>query len=881
MFSGRKNEKSKGGQPRRGGNLSQFGLMEVPDIDGLNLGIGADDEDDGDLEAELLALTGGEGEKKQPRRGKPVVSASALDKMVNECMRDDYDEELSDEEDPELLAELSALGPAEESPPPPAPSRTAPPPPPKPAHDYRNPVPITPRQRPMAGGSNLSALLADRICMYEEAEANAKASGETSRARRFNRGLKTLHQLANALNAGKTINEEDIPPAVVVKGSGQTSGGASPAEENNPPPPEPSQSNDSPSTARAPVPPHVRDPTIPPSAILHDTAFQDPSVKVPQDLPRATPIRQEEKPKAPPLQRMASSSGSRIHRSFSSSGGSSLAHVRHNEYKMAALAAKKQGDKETAIQYMRIMKRLEPLVIAVENGQAVDLNILPGPPGSTLPPLMQRQSSQAAPSVPDPPKCDISATHVEVPSVPGGPSPPSSVLEALEQRLAKYTEQRDKAKNEENARKERMNQRIMKQYQDAIKMHKAGKPVDFDELPTPPGFPPILVGGANPTPAPAGPASAVTTQEDFGGVAAPKQPRPAAPQPLVQEKAPPPAPNVRKAPQSRVEKQLAFLTKRQAQFKQAALEAKKRGEIEQAKEYLRMYKGCDQLIEATRSGLPVDMNTVPVPPQEQISNTSIDFEMVNAEDCVTAPASVSGDVTVIYTKLEEDLIAQIKMCAQTREHFKATGDVASSNRFEQLIVHTKKDLDAVRAAFKRGDTPPRFHYENRSFNIVQCNTDLNDSDCEVIVVRGVNFNVDNPKDVDTYLKIEFPYPSENPPQDRSYVVKDTNNPEYNHKTVFSIDRKSRALARVFKRHGVKVQVIAKGGWFHRDTMIGTVKVPLVTLETKCTLHDSFDLTDERKKMVGGKLEIKIRVRNPIVAKQLEKVTEKWLVIDGF
>lgn len=39
--------------------------------------------------------------------------------------------------------------------------------------------------------------------------------------------------------------------------------------------------------------------------------------------------------------------------------------------------------------------------------------------------------------------------------------------------------------------------------------------------------------------------------------------------------------------------------------------------------------------------------------------------------------------------------------------------------------------------------------------------------------------------------------------------------------------------------------------------------------------------DDRKRMVGGKLEVKIRVRNPIVTKQLEKVSEKWLVIDGF
>lgn len=33
--------------------------------------------------------------------------------------------------------------------------------------------------------------------------------------------------------------------------------------------------------------------------------------------------------------------------------------------------------------------------------------------------------------------------------------------------------------------------RIVKQYEDAIKKHKSGKPVPFDELPTPPGFGPI------------------------------------------------------------------------------------------------------------------------------------------------------------------------------------------------------------------------------------------------------------------------------------------------------------------------------------------------------------------------------------------------------
>jgi coiled-coil and C2 domain-containing protein 1 len=61
---------------------------------------------------------------------------------------------------------------------------------------------------------------------------------------------------------------------------------------------------------------------------------------------------------------------------------------------------------------------------------------------------------------------------------------------------------------------------------------------------------------------------------------------------------------------TRQDKQLAMLLERQNMFKQAALEAKKTGEIAQAKEYLRMAKGIDPLISANKCGVPVDMDTV-------------------------------------------------------------------------------------------------------------------------------------------------------------------------------------------------------------------------------------------------------------------------------
>ena len=68
---------------------------------------------------------------------------------------------------------------------------------------------------------------------------------------------------------------------------------------------------------------------------------------------------------------------------------------------------------------------------------------------------------------------------------------------------------------------------------------------------------------------------------------------------------------------TRQEKQLALLEKRQGQFKAAALNCKKAGDMEQAKEYLRQAKGFEKLISASKGGLPVDISTIPVPPQEK------------------------------------------------------------------------------------------------------------------------------------------------------------------------------------------------------------------------------------------------------------------------
>lgn len=54
---------------------------------------------------------------------------------------------------------------------------------------------------------------------------------------------------------------------------------------------------------------------------------------------------------------------------------------RQKEYKIAALQAKKSGDTETALGFIKIAKIFDQVIQAVKEGQAVDLSDMPGPPG--------------------------------------------------------------------------------------------------------------------------------------------------------------------------------------------------------------------------------------------------------------------------------------------------------------------------------------------------------------------------------------------------------------------------------------------------------------------------------------------------------------------
>lgn len=202
---------------------------------------------------------------------------------------------------------------------------------------------------------------------------------------------------------------------------------------------------------------------------------------------------------------------------------------------------------------------------------------------------------------------------------------------------------------------------------------------------------------------------------------------------------------------SRADKQTALLQKRQLELKQAALKAKKDGDLELALDYLRQSKGIEPLINASMSGLPVDMTSIPLSPDSKLQlqnhGYSSKAESTSSDDGFTFVSGVGECIQSeegatdqqIYENMEKQLTKQINVryilclelvsgdtkiklfqwCLSTRDHCKALADVPGYNRWERLALDYSKDLDMLRVRKRDCLRPPQHHYEVKTHAIVQ------------------------------------------------------------------------------------------------------------------------------------------------------------------
>uniref|UniRef100_A0A4W2EZ37 Coiled-coil and C2 domain-containing protein 1B n=1 Tax=Bos indicus x Bos taurus TaxID=30522 RepID=A0A4W2EZ37_BOBOX len=807
-----------GPRPRKGPQASgqgvaaakQLGLFVEFSPEDVLLGV-EEAEDDGDLEAELLALTGEAGTtgRKPAPKGQAPLPMAHIEKLAADCMQDVEEEEEEEglEEDADLLTELQeVLGTDEEAGALDG-DETASLGGPEEEKEQENVEPLVqaalltaPVPAAQAGGPRgLQALLEDRIRNYQEAAASAKEAGEAAKARRCERGLKTLESQLAAVRKGKKISEDEIPPPVALG----------------------------------------RRPLVP----------QETTNRSPEAEPPAAPSVEPDNPSQPETSLLGSPGISAP--PDSDPDPRALLLARQREYKVAALNAKRAGDLDRARELMRVGKRFAAVLEALEKGQPVDLSAMPPSP-EDLKPLPQASQAPTAPS--DAPPA-VERMHPvmasDIPAAPVAPAEPQTVLDALQQRLNKYREAGTQARGSGDERKARMHERIAKQYQDAIRAHRAGRKVDFAELPVPPGFPPIP--GLEPTVATEEDMMAATlaaaqklaSAEDTAPVEEEEdnnKDEPPAQAPVAKKPAQPLAPSSRSLPEPKTSsskevlspsarEQLALLEARKLQYQRAALQAKRGRDLEQAKAHLRVAKSLEAQITQVRAGRPVDLS---------------------------------------------------KKCLLFSKQFMHQGNVAETTRFEKLAQDRKQQLEILQLAQAQGLDPPSHHFELKTFQTVRIFAELNSTEMHLIVVRGMNLPAPpgvTPDDLDAFVRFEFHYPNSDQAQkNKTAVVKNTNSPEFDQLFKLNINRNHRGFRRVIQNKGIKFEIFHKGSFFRSDKLVGTAHLKLERLENECEIREIVEVLDGRKP-TGGKLEVKVRLREPLSGQDVQMVTENWLVLE--
>lgn len=813
-----------------------------------------DGSNDADLEAELMNLVGsGGGGRSQPKKnGGKAVGMAEIERMAALCMKDIDDDDIADDdlEDEDLLAELNdVLEDSEEE-------TSAPSPP---ASTLSSPKVIVTSHSPAAvptGATGVESKLLERIQMYSTAISNAKTAGESSKVRRYERGLKTLQSMLTSVKKGKAINEEEMPPPVALGGKASTPSDAAPAVPQ-----------DLPQPVERPSSPYNQKPikeSSPPPAYNAKPQLAPPQKSAAPVVIPNTPAISPPTPSQPDTQESA------LKQEVLS---------RQKEYKLAALDAKQNGNIDLAKQHYIVAKKMDAMLEALDRNEQFDVSLIPPPPGDAPTPAPQLSSKSvvstaaAAPVASAAPAPPAAPSYINPASLPA----PKSVAEALQQRMEIYKSAAEGAKSKGDDRKARMHQRIVKQYQDAIKANKAGRPVNLSDLPMPPGCPPLQgsEGGEQNFVGVLETAMKIANQDDEADdddEDEPKEKTQTGARASAQ-KAKSPASQVAPKLGPKAQQQLDFLSLRRQAFLRAALRSKQMKDMSGAAQHLRHAKGLDPMIEAAKSGLPVDIRKIPMTPINEE-----DFSLSRSR----SSPSMSPRTSEQFHALMDLLRKQHDKCQGLCQQFTEYGNIAEAFKFEKLIGECMKSVEILRNSYAKGHPVPKCRTEERTFNTVKIYPNLTLNDMILYIIKGVNLPAPpgvSPNDLDASVKFEFPFPSaEEAQRDKTSTVKSTNNPEFKEQFKLNINRSHRAFKRVIQSKGIKFEIVHKGSLFKNDKVVGTAHVKLEALENNCDFREFIEVMDGRK-ATGGKLEVRVKLREPVSGAHLQSVTEKWLVLE--
>ncbi|CAG8530601.1 17383_t:CDS:2 [Acaulospora colombiana] len=240
-----------------------------------------------------------------------------------------------------------------------------------------------------------------------------------------------------------------------------------------------------------------------------------------------------------------------------------------------------------------------------------------------------------------------------------------------------------------------------------------------------------------------------------------------------------------------------------------------------------------------------------------------------------------------YARLLAQLESQISLCTTISAYYLKSGDKSQASFFYKYKKSFTADLESLTSYQKHGKDVPPFRYMEVTYNVENAFFDLSANDLEVCIERAWNMGNKevNGKDVEAYVNFDIGWPPEGSPgagsgKGDTSVAKRGMDPEFNWKKTLNIER-NKAFQRHIDRKKALFEVFHYRGFFRKAISLGKAQVKLDPLISKSEIHEVVELVDNNRKPTGGKLEIRLRMRTPLLRADVITKTERWLIIDNF
>uniref|UniRef100_A0A914I820 C2 domain-containing protein n=1 Tax=Globodera rostochiensis TaxID=31243 RepID=A0A914I820_GLORO len=317
---------------------------------------------------------------------------------------------------------------------------------------------------------------------------------------------------------------------------------------------------------------------------------------------------------------------------------------------------------------------------------------------------------------------------------------------------------------------------------------------------------------------------------------------------------------------------LKLVLTRQLLLKKEAIAAKQNGDLNAAKEFLSLALRMDQMVEAAKCGVPIDVQQLP----ELHSNTK-------ALPKAATKMGTIDEQTLPMKKcnlLEKELIKQIDLCEEKASKFQSAGDSKNTLLYEGLLQQSKKDLQRVQRATLGQAQLPGFKLFDLSLPVIELNSSIPDDKLELKIRKVEHLKLPEgwkPSDCALYVFYKFPFPHGNHQTGRTSTVKGTISPEFSDVFLLDINRKTKQLLRICKRQPMKLE----GGFLRSDKLFACADVSLQELEKSATICSLFPMLEGRKK-TGGNVQVEIHIKRPLgdAFDATTNAKRKWVKLDN-